>query len=50
VILFFFSKLKLAVDWTNVEQWTADDVREWLTSLGKTYNEYASVFSGEYNS
>ena len=35
---------------SNVEQWTAHDVREWLIKMGKPYNEYAEAFLGEYNS
>ena len=39
------------MDATNetVEQWTAEEVNEWLSSMGSPYNEYAKAFLGEYN-
>ena len=33
----------------TVEQWTAEEVSEWLTSMGSPYNEYVKAFLGEYN-
>ena len=33
----------------TVEQWTAEEVSEWLISMGSPYNEYAKAFLGEYN-
>ena len=33
----------------TVERWTAEEVREWLKSMGSPYNEYVKAFLGEYN-